>query len=348
MSSNLSQSQAVPEASPFNTALWLVPLALAVLIGALVIAALKMPAAASQTQPKNTEDMSSAFPLTVELHKRKVVVPARPMRIIAANAGLADIVSALVSPERIAGVPTTVDGFAGAQEFFDTHREITRFEKFQAETILSLKPDLVLVSIFQEASTIDVLEQQGIPVLMFEYYKTFGGIRNSFKMIGQAVGEDEKAAALIADFDARLSAVEKAIAGRKRPRALAYSKYDLGYAVGAGESQDELLRRAGASNATAEINLTGHVGFTTEQILTVQPDWFVVSGEEGLQSSQVQILLIDRSLAELPAIRERRIAVVPDRFFSSISQYVVNAVEILARHLHPDAFPNIAGERAKP
>jgi len=320
--------------------LWLVPAGLLAAVVYVVVAALQAERAAPPQAPVVS---SGGYPLTIqEPGGRSVVVPAKPRRIVPAEAGTADILSALVEPSRFAAAPATVDGFACAREFFARHKEIPRFERFHAETMLACKPDLVLAVVFRDNSAADLLEERGVPVMKLTEFRSFAGIRGSLLAIGAAVGEGEKAKALVDEFDRRLAAVAQAVAGRPRPRALLYSKYDQGFAVGAGESQDEVLRRAGATNAAAELGLVGHVRFTFEQMLRLRPDYIVVCGEEGLRSPQARIVLDEPVLAELPAIKERRIAVVPDRLANSVSQYVVEAVEILARQLHPEAFPESA------
>lgn len=338
MPANVSSKVSAPPSSRLGALLWLVPLGLAAALAYLFVAALK---AGPRAPPIAVAPVaqSASFPATIlEPGGRKVVVPSKPTRIVAADAGTADMLAALVEPERIAAVPFTVDGFAGNREFFATHKQIPRFQQYQAEAMLALKPDLVLAISFHGNATSSILEERGIPVLRFELFKTFAGIRGQLLAIGSAVGEPARAAKLAEDFDRRLAAVEKAVAGRPRPRTLGYSKYDQGFAVGVGESQDEVLRRAGAVNAAVELNLVGHVNFSSEKMLRLKPDFIVVSGEAGLQSPQAQIVLNDPVLRELPAVRLRRIAVVPDRYYSSPSQYVVDAVEILARQLHPEAF----------
>src|SRR5688572_30532309 len=108
MSAGVSESkQTAPARSLIDAALWLVPLGLLALIAWVVAAALTVertpPALAPVIQ-------NSTFPLTIiEDDGRKVVIPAKPMRIVVSNAGLADIVAELVEPERIVGVPFTVD-----------------------------------------------------------------------------------------------------------------------------------------------------------------------------------------------------------------------------------------------
>jgi len=325
--------------------IWLVPCALLAALAWICIAAISTPPPPVQTPHAMG---GSSFPLTIEeANGNKVVIPAMPRRIIPADAGTADVIAALVEPERITAVPFTVLDFSGAAGFYTAHKEIPHFEKYQAETLLAYNPDLILVLSYHDQATTAMLAQHGIPVLTFEAYKTFSGIRGFLGEIGRAVGNTAGGAALQAEFDARLAAIEKAVARQPKPRVLSYSNYGNGFAVGTGESQDEIIRRAGGINAAAEMNLSGHVNFSFEQMLKLNPDWLVVSGDNGLASPQVKILLNEASLASLPAIRDKHIAVVPDNVYSTISQHVVDAVEILARQIHADAFPASAKDASK-
>ena len=329
--------------SRFNLLLWLVPAALLGVIGYVLFQTLgadTRPVPAPAPPVAQPQPQPLGFPRTLaDDSGRKLVLPAKPVRIVPGDTGMADILSALVESQRIAALPVWVDTYGGAREFFETNTNISRFQKYQAEPLLALKPDLVLTDSYQDAATTSILRQQGIPVLQFAKLRTFDGIKGAILIAGSATGEEQKAADLATEFDNRLQALAADFNGMKRPRALCYSNYGQGYAVGTGESQDEILRRAGAENAAAEMNLAGHVTFSFEQLLKLNPDWLIVGGDNGMQSPQAQLLLNETVLSNLQAIKERHIAVVPERYFSSISQYVVNAVEILARQLHPEAFP---------
>ena len=322
--------------TPVSLALWLIPAAMLCLVIYIFVNALSAPRLAVACAPQLA---SGDFPRTLtESSGKKVLIASRPMRIIPANSGMADIAVALVEPSRIAAVSSTVDEFAADRAYFAAHPEIVRFVGYKAEVVLALKPDLVLVS-WQNPATTALLEEHGIAVLNFEMFRTFAGIRASILSVGNAVGEDEKAAKLAEEFDRKLAEIETKIAGRTRPRVLSYSNYGSGgYVVGAGESQDEVMRRAGAINAAADAGLKGHLTISFEQIMKLDPDWIVVVGNDGLKSPQAQLMLNEPSLAQLSAVRNRRIAVVPDDIYSSISQYVVKAVEILAKQIHKEGF----------
>jgi iron complex transport system substrate-binding protein len=326
--------------------LWVVPVVLLASVVYLIAAALTAPLPPPPIAPTAS---SADFPVTItESGGRKVVIQEMPKRVLATNSGLGDVLVELISPERIAGLPNTVTEFGGAREWYLAHPELRLFEKASAETILNLRPDLVMWSGFQQETPLNLLEEKNIAVLRFEFYKTFDGIRESLKTISLAVGEPERGRRLIENFDKRLADVEQAVKNVARPRVLSYSNYGTGFAVGLGESQDEIIRRAGGRNAAEEMSKSGHFQISFEQIIQLNPDWLVVSGDEGLKSPQALIILNEPSLQSVAAVKHRRIAVVPDRFYSNINHYVVDAVEILARQLHPHAFPKTAQPEKSP
>jgi iron complex transport system substrate-binding protein len=324
----------------FSWLLWLLPLTLLGLVVYVGIAALHNDVRPPAKAPTVVDGSASGFPRTlIQEGGREVVIKARPTRVVPSDCGPADMLAALIEPGRMAALPGPVDTWGGATDFYAAHPEIPRFQNFNSETVFSFKPDLVLFTTYRDAAIATYLETHGVTVVRFDNFKTFNGIRGAMLAIGHALGEDEKTKVVVDDFDRRVKAIETALAGRKKPRVIGYSNYGTGFVIGANESQDEVLRRAGAINAAVEMNLAGHSNFTFEQMLKANPDWIVTFGDDGLNSQQAQFLLNEPTLAGMEAIKQRHIAVVPDRYYSAISQYIVNAVEILARQLHPDAFP---------
>ena len=324
-----------------SSLVWVLPLALLGLVLYIGISALRAAPQGPEKPPAvQTNTSENAFPRTVvESNGHEVVIKSRPMRIVPSDCGPADMLAAVVDPKQIAALPDTVDTFGGATEFYKANPQIPRFQKFDTETILSFKPDMVIFTTYRDPSIASYFESRGITVVRFENFRTFEGIRGGLAAVGRAAGEDAKTKIALDDFDRRLKAIETAYSGRPKPRVISYSNYGSGFAVGTGESEDEVMRRAGATNIAAELNLAGHVNFSFEQLLKANPDWIITFGDQGLDSPQARFLLTEPTLANLAAIKNRHIAVIPDRYYSSISPSILDAVEILAHQLHADAFP---------
>lgn len=257
-----------------------------------------------------------------------------PQRIVIANTGAADILSKLIDLKRIAAVPDQVEMYAADGEFWKAHREIPRFDKFQAEIILSFKPDLVVSSAMQDSGAAEAIKAQKIPILYLKDFDSIEGIRNSIRTIGETVGAVDAASKMIVEFDARLAKVKKEIGDAKPVPVVIYSNFGSGYTVGAGTCQDDLLRAAGGLNLAAEAGMRGNAPLTFEQLLRFDPEYILVMGNEGLESPQAKLILNDPVLKELRAVKARHIAVVPGRKFDALSQYAAEAVEIIAGQIH--------------
>ena len=333
----LANPHAEPKLLPFCRALlWLLPLGLLALLGTVVFQALHA------EPPSGTPAAAvsrGAFPRTIrEATGQSITIPTRPKRIVCADTGCADVLAALCEPGRIAALPDLAGQYSNEPAFFKKNAQIRHFENYNAETLLALKPDLVLAGSFSSSATDEELQAAHVPVLVCSSFRTFAGLREWLGTVGHAIGEDARAQSLQAAFDRRLRTVAEAVSNRPRPRVLAYTNYGQGFAIGTGESQDEIIRVAGGCNALAEWHLAGHVHFSFEQMLKLDPDVLLLTGEQGLDSPQVQALLHEPALATLRALKERRIAVVPDRLLFAMSHHVADAVELLARQLHPEAF----------
>jgi len=282
--------------------------------------------------------LSPGFPRSLKQPSGKdITIAALPVRIVAANCGAADILQELIDPKRFAAVPVQVEEYAVDPQFWKNHAGIPRFEKFQAERILGYRPDLVVSSSFQDGSTAAAIEAQRVPILYLKDFEALDGIRDTIATVGKATGSEVAAAKIIAQFDAQLKTVAEALKETKPVTVILYSNFGTGYTAGSGVCQNDIITRAGGINLAAQHGMKGHVPLTFEQLLRMDPDYIVVSGNDGLDSPQAKVVLSESSLKELRAVKNRHIAVVPSRYLIALSQHAVEAVKSVARQLHPEA-----------
>ena len=259
-----------------------------------------------------------------------------PMRIVAANTGAADILSEMIDPKRLAAVPAQVEDYASDPVFWKNHADIPHFEKFHAESILGFRPDLVISSAFQDGATASAIEQQHVPILFLKDFESLDGIRSSIENVGRAVNAQTEAKKMVAKFDAELAAVATTLKRSPPVGVIVYSNFGTGYTVGSGVCQDDILTRAGGKNLAAEHGMKGNAPITFEQLLRMDPEFILVTGDDGLNSPQAKLLLNEPALKELRAVKNRKIAVVHQRWFDALSQYAVFAVKEIAEQLHPE------------
>ena len=313
---------------------WGCPIILFLLIGPIVLIFLFLSRMEKVRKPVYSEKLG--FPRTLKpVGGKSVTILANPVRIVAANTGAADILSELIQPSRFAAIPVQVEDYAADPEFWKRNADIPRFEKFHAENILGYRPDLVISSAFQDSSAAAAIERQHVPILYLNDFESLDGIRGAITTIGDAVGRGAQAQVMISDFDSRLQTVANALHGTTQVPLVIYSNFGTGYTVGSGVCQDDIITRAGGLNVAAAKGLKGNAPITFEQLLRMDPEFIVVTGDDGLNSAQAKLLLNETLLQGLNAVKNRRIAVVHQRYFDALSQYAVRAVEELAQQLHP-------------
>lgn len=265
-----------------------------------------------------------------------LAIPAPPQRIVSIVLAGDQILTALVPPERLAGVTYLVDTPEVSNLFGIIPATVPRLHT-EVETILSLQPDLVVVAGYTRAETIRFLVAAGIPVVRFQGYDSFHDIIANIHTLAAAVGAEPQATQLVAMLQQRLDSVARRVHGRACPRVLSYA--DGGYTAGSGSLIDEMITRAGGCNVIREVGLQGATQLSLEMALSLQPEviltesWSPTSGDAA-----IRLFLDDPRWQHVPAIQQRRIYAIPGGWLTAVSQYAVQALEAIAWCLHPEAF----------
>ena len=102
--------------------------------------------------PLPTVTPGVGYPLRVQLgNGRELAIPAPPQRILLANAYLVDVVTRLVSAERVVALPGQAKTWTRLVDVDDGFRAKARFRTIDLERAASFEPDLVLCSPFNVA-----------------------------------------------------------------------------------------------------------------------------------------------------------------------------------------------------
>ncbi|EBV3599839.1 ABC transporter substrate-binding protein [Salmonella enterica subsp. enterica serovar Virchow] len=145
-----------------------------------------------------------------------------------------------------------------------------------AEEIFLMQPDLVLAGTYTTRATVQLLQRLGIPVVEFAPENSFDDIRSNLRRMGEALGQPQRAAALIAGMDSALAATATA-PGPSRTVATYYAN---SYTSGAGTLVDAIIRAAGLTNIASELGYAGTARLPLEQLILAQPDILVDGGQD--------------------------------------------------------------------
>ncbi|WP_185983284.1 ABC transporter substrate-binding protein [Aureimonas mangrovi] len=190
-----------------------------------------------------------------------------------------------------------------------------------AEEIALQAPDLVLTGAFTTQGASGFLRRIGTPILELSMPQTLDGTYDQIIEIATALGQRERGAAIIGNMHATL---DTSAATGERPRALVLEPN--GFTVGPGSLSDELLARAGLSNAATELGIAAYGHVPLETIVLSAPDILVVDADDDAPSLATEILR-HPALARLEG--RTQIVAVPSRLWTCPGPGLVEAVQRL-------------------
>lgn len=200
------------------------------------------------------------------------------------------------------------------------------------ELIVSLAPHVVLqMEGRQEADAVSQgLRRMGIPVLIFK----MGNFKEMFSVLqrlGALTGEAERAALLQAQWEKRLGTISSSLLEEKRQRVFYEVRYPNLLAAGQDSIVNDIILHAGGRNV---ITTPGRVvRLNEEELIRHDPDAYIMQqGPMNPAPSQLE----ERTHYEtLRARREGKVLLVDEGAFARPGPRAVDAVEELAKWLHP-------------
>jgi iron complex transport system substrate-binding protein len=264
-----------------------------------------------------------------------VTLIAPPQRIISLYGGLTEILSALGVGNRI------VARTQGDETIKDIPTVGTHLQP-NVEMILAFKPDLVVQGgVAKGIPALKRLEAARVPVAMFAPHD-FAGLFSTITRLGTLSGQTEAAAALNRSMQAKLDDVANRVAGRPKPRVFFEVRELNLLAAGQGSLVNDIITRAGGENlVTSPQKLTL---YSLEALIQANPDVYII--QKGPMNRSPDNIYTRPYFQELKAVKAHRVLVVDESLYSRPGPRSAEAVEELARFLHPEAWKKLgAGGR---
>lgn len=208
------------------------------------------------------------------------LIPLEPYQRIASATMVADrLLADLCSPTRIAAFSTySVD------HAYDKHRyagKPTLPGRAPIETVLALKPDLLIVNNLVDPGYVARLREHGINVFDLGPMHGLATLLPSIARVGHLVGAAQRAETYARRLEQRLQRVHPGRPG-PRPRALYLSLYgDRLYGGAAHTSYHDILHFAGFVDVAAQAGLEGWPELNAETVLALAPQVLVTKAGMG-------------------------------------------------------------------
>lgn len=254
-----------------------------------------------------------------------------PRRIVSLAPALTEILFALDLGDRVVGVTSFCDWPPEATK----KARVGGYADPSVETILALRPDLVVVSPGpgnRDAAL--VLERAGIRVQVVPA-ETLAETLAAFEIVARAAGVPERGTRLATDVRSTLDAVAARVAAEPKVPSLFCVQTDPVIVAGTGTLPSELLEIAGGRNV---VTIPRYPRLGIETVLQLAPAVILQSRmdapEPGSEGSEAAFW---KRWSAIPAVSERKVYVLDNPLALRPGPRVGEAAEQLAELLHPAA-----------
>jgi len=209
------------------------------------------------------------------------------------------------------------------------------------EKIAALHPDLVLATRdINRPETVHSLEQLGISVYATDP-RTVDQVFASTDRLGRLLGAGETGAGAVTGLRSRLKDLATRLSGVAPTRVFVVIWQDPPISVGRDTFLADALTKAGARSVIDAKQDWPNVGL--EQVVSLNPEYLIFSSDEPEQvRRQISELRGRVGWRDMQAVRHDKIIVLSEAI-SHPSPRLLDAIEQLARTLHPDRFAAGAG-----
>jgi iron complex transport system substrate-binding protein len=262
---------------------------------------------------------------------RRVELSDRPHRVVTLTPSLTEMMYSLDASADLVGITDYTDYPPEAR----TKPSVGGMVDPSVERIVALHPDLVLAEFnTNRASTIDALQRLGIPVFVIRA-EGLDGILHAVEQVGTALNRTSVTRTLVDRLRARREEVARRVRGLLKPRVFVLIWPDPVVTVGQHAFITEAVEAAGAICVTSNIPQMWP-RLSLEEVIRLAPDTLLLI-KGGHRTLAIDDMKTRPGWDRVPAVVANRFVEVDARFEHS-SPVVFDALEELARLLHPQAF----------
>lgn len=260
-----------------------------------------------------------------------VNITSTPTRIVSLAPSNTEILFAVGAGNQTVGVTDYCDypyNFT-AWEKAGNMTSIGNYWQPAIEPIVALKPDLILASGGASDEAAAKLRNLGYNVLVLDA-TTLNGVLNDVYMVGKATGHSDQAATLVSGYRARIDAVEAKVANATTTPKVYYETWnDPLMAAGPNTFVSDLISLAGGKNIFDDA-ATSWPTVSSDSIITKNPDIIISYHTDGFSTRA--------GWSSISAVANNKIYALPSSIFSRPGPRLIDALEDLAKILHPEIF----------
>mgnify|MGYP002104275854 CR=1 FL=1 len=281
----------------------------------------------------------------VDASGQSVSLPVHPARIVSLTYGTDEILLGLVDTSQVAALSK----YAGNPDIsFVTEEEkevVGHTVDLNVESIMALKPDLVIASTAVSPQVVSLLRQSGVPVYVSLVASNWDEMEEKVRGVAKAVHEEEAGESMVQDMEDKRAALEEklsAIGPSDERCALGLSF--RGILGKKGTLFSEVLAMAHVKDGAARYDVPkGTNAYLSLEILPeIDPDvillpvWKVKTGDDEKEFARE--IMENPAYRDVKAVKNGRLIPFPEKYKYVMSQHITDAMEASARAVYPELF----------
>lgn len=281
----------------------------------------------------------------VDASGQSVSLPVHPTRIVSLTYGTDEILLGLVDTSRVAALSK----YAGNPDIsFVTEEEkeaVGHTVDLNVESIMALKPDLVIASTAVSPQLVSLLRQSGVPVYVSLVAANWDEMEEKVRGVAKAVHEEEAGESMVQDMEDKRAALEEKLSaiGPSNERCALGLSF-RGILGKKGTLFSEVLAMAHVKDGAARYDVPkGTNAYLSLEILPeIDPDvillpvWKVREGDNA--DDFARELTANPAFQNVKAVKNGRLVPFPEKYKYVMSQHITDAIEASARAVYPELF----------
>lgn len=290
---------------------------------------------------KTKADGSGAYLTMTDAAGRQVVLPKKPERVVSLSPSYLSLIEAVDG--KIIGRATSKTGTI--PESMKSVAEVGFVYNVNTESVVGLKPDLVLASKSQHEKLIPLLESNKINVVEFDA-KTYDEVKKTITMLGDIYGTADKAKAENVALDNQINEIIKKLPKDKKKIVIMHTTASSVTVEGSRSIAGCVSDILGFDNVAAA-SLKGKsdkTPYSMESLVGQDPEIIFITSmgkADEIENRLRADFKNNPAWNSLKAVREGHVYVLPENLFliNPGLQYP-EAVKFMAQQVYPEVFVN--------
>jgi iron complex transport system substrate-binding protein len=279
----------------------------------------------------------------------EVTMDKVPERIVSGSPEVSEIVTSLGLTDKLVAVTEYDDYPAAVASLSNNGSIIGGFSDPSYEQTIAFNPDLVILSYSMSShqNLAAQLRSAGYTVLMIYPAADLSTAYKNIEMIGNVTATQDRAASLIEKMKSSVAGIADIVAGESKPNIMFITYAEDGFTnvwpAGGSTTTGEIIELAGGNNVFAEMD--GYE-MASEEVLKSKAatvDCIVMTIMYSTETPEEKNAWFksDSIWKESPAVKNNKVYFLTgqaENIFNRESVRTVDAVQLMAEILHPDAF----------